>query len=368
MFLPRRLLYVVLVVLMGIGAMGYLGYAALEQSPPGPPPRVVPFFPTPARAELCGESVPLDRFDVFERYDREFTIVVFSSAQVYLWLKRMERWFPMIERELASRKLPDDLKYVAVAESDLLPNASSPAGAIGPWQFIAGTGARYGLKQCPGIDERYDFERATEGAFAYLSDLYSQFGRWSLALAAYNCGENRVRDEITRQRSSDYFTLKLPQETERYVFRILAIKEVLSHPERYGYSLPKGYGYPELRHQTVKVRVPGPVALMDLAEAAGVSYRDFKILNPCLVSDTAPEGEHSFRVPEKSSKVFASRVDTLKPKSKPVWVTHKVAKGESLSTIAAHYGVSVKDIREWNRLKDDKAKIGEVLRIERSGR
>lgn len=363
-----RVLCVAVAVALGVSAAGYIGYAALDQSPPNPPPRVVPFLPTPTRADLCGETVPLDRFDVFERYDREFTIVVFSSAQVYLWLKRTERWFPMIERELASRKLPLDLKFVAVAESDLLPNAASPAGAVGPWQFIASTGARYGLKQCPGIDERYDFERATDGAFKYLSELHDEFGSWPLALAAYNCGEKRVRDEIKRQRTSDYYSLKLPQETERYVFRILAIKEVLSRPERYGYSLPKGYGYPEMRNEKVRVRIPGATAVADLAEAAGVSYREFKTLNPCFVSDTAPEGEHDLRVPANTAKNFLTRVQSIKPKEKPVWVSHKVVKGESLSVIASRYDVSVKEICEWNKLKDDSARIGQVLRIQKQAR
>ena len=123
-----------------------------------------PYIAPPNSVDLCGEPVPLDRQDVYERFDKEFTLVVYNHAQVYLWLKRMERYFPAIEERLRYYGLPDDLKYVAIVESDLLPNACSPKGAAGPWQFMPSTGSAYGLAQRGSVDKRYDFERSTDSA------------------------------------------------------------------------------------------------------------------------------------------------------------------------------------------------------------
>ena len=224
--------------------LGFYGSGSLGGVDPRPEQHnatwLVPYFDLPEKAELCGEPAPLQSADVRERYDREFTIVTQSHAQVYLWLKRSERYFPWIEKELAARGLPDDLKYLAVVESDLMGSAVSHAGAAGPWQFMANTAAAYGITQSTAVDERYDFEKAALCAFKYLKDLHDLFRDWTLAVAAYNCGEHRIQDEIEKQRTNRYYSLKLPQETERYVFRILAVKEVLENPEKYGYSLPRG--------------------------------------------------------------------------------------------------------------------------------
>ncbi len=185
-------------------------------------PLMVPYYPPPDRIDLCGEPVPLEYQEVLERFDKEFTLVVYNHAQVYRWLKSMERYFPLIEERLRRLNLPEDLKYVAIAEIDPLPNA---------------------LQQRKSVDRRYDFEGSTDSAFLYLGDLYRNYKSWSLAIAAYNCGEKRIMDESRAQGVWDYYHMKLPQETERYVFRILAIKAVLSDPTRYGYELPKGAGY-----------------------------------------------------------------------------------------------------------------------------
>ncbi len=144
----------------------------------------VPYIPPPNSIDLCGEPVPLDRQDVYERFDKEFTLVVYNHAQVYLWLKRMERYFPVIEERLRYYNLPDDLKYVAIVESDLLPNACSPKGAAGPWQFMPSTGSAYGLDQRGSVDKRYDFERSTDSAFLLLKDLYKKYQQ----LVSGHCG------------------------------------------------------------------------------------------------------------------------------------------------------------------------------------
>ncbi len=365
---------------------------------PSPLQYMAPYFPPPDRMDLCGEPVPLDVQDVQERFDREFTLIVYNHAQVYLWLKRMERYFPWIEDRLRAYGLPEDLKYVAIVESDLQPNVVSPKGAAGPWQFMPSTGAAYGLDQQGSFDRRYDFERATEGAFRLLRDLYARHKNWALAIAAYNCGDRRIYDEMRTQGVTDYYHLRLPQETERYVIRILAVKAVLGNPAQYGYCLPKGSGYAELKLDRVKVNLASSVPIPTIASAAGITYREFKRLNPEFRADDVPAGTHELKFPPGFGKVFqqnfsaskvvasspatASQVETDKPleasppaalaapptKPQPKAAAqaiknHTVQKGETLSSIARHYQVSVQDLREANNLKGDKVTPGQKLKI-----
>ncbi|HOV87642.1 MAG TPA: transglycosylase SLT domain-containing protein [Syntrophobacteraceae bacterium] len=325
----------------------------------------VPFYSIPTRLDFCGEPVPLDMEEVRERFDREFTIVVYSHAQVFLWLKRAQRFFPWIEKQLVHNNLPNDLKYVAVAESDLLVGATSPAKAAGPWQFIPSTGSNYGLSQTGQIDERRDFELASNSAFRYLRDLQAMFQNWTLAVAAYNCGEKRIQEEIRRQKVNSYYLLKLPMETERYIFRILAIKEVLSNPAKYGYMLPKGAGYQPVRTDRVALNLKHTTPLQMIAEAASITYRELKVLNPAFISDTLPKGSHTVKVPEGKGRELPQRLDALLATYQPPFVHHKVARGETLSGIAAKYQVSARSICEWNQLKGNKVLAGQTLKIAR---
>ncbi len=359
------------IVISGIIFSLWLGFYCSEARAQANNPTaqlVVPYFPLPERMDLCGEPVPLNIEEVKERFDREFTLVVYNHAQVFLWLKRKERYFPWLEKQLALAKLPNDLKYVAVAESDLQLTVASPAGAVGPWQFIASTGSRYGLEQNKLVDERQDFERATQSAFDYLRKLHADFRNWTLAIAAYNCGENRIEGEIQRQKVSNYYQMKLPLETERYIFRILAIKEILSHPENYGYSLPNGAGYSMIRTEKVSVRLSRPIPIQSAAEAAGVTYREFKLLNPALVSDTVPQGSCSLKVPEGKGKLFLGRLEAINTEAVPMKpeatvAYHKVGKGDTLTAIALRYSVSKDDLRSWNKLQGDKIRLGQNLKI-----
>ncbi len=353
-----------LIGIMWIGFWGEGSWAGVETNAPGTV-FVVPYFPIPDRMELCGEPVPMDSADVRERFDREFTSIVYGHSKVYMWLKRMERYFPMIEKQLAAAGLPADLKYVAVAESDLMINSVSSAGAAGPWQFISETAARYGINQTAAIDERYDFEAAGSGAFKYLKHLHDDFQNWALSIAAYNCGEQRVHDEMRKQKSRSYYTLKLPNETERYIFRILAIKEVLSNPAKYGYHLPKGAGYQPVAVDKVRVRLTGPVPLIAAAEAAGISYREFRVLNPVFVSDVLPAGAITVSVPEGKGKQFEKKIGSIQSEAKLSTVFHKVVKGETLDAIALKYKAPLKSICEWNGIKDRKIRLGQVLKIYR---
>ncbi|SFM75193.1 lytic transglycosylase domain-containing protein [Thermodesulforhabdus norvegica] len=328
-------------------------------------PITVPYFEPPRHMDLCGEPVPLHRQDVMERFDREFTIVVYAHAQVYLWLKRAERYFPWLERQLREKGLPEDLKYVAVAESDLLHEARSPAGAAGQWQFIEPTGKRYGLRVDSLVDERYDYQKSALRAMNYLKDLYEQFNSWALALAAYNCGEDLVARSIQEQGVSSYYDLVLPKETERYVFRILAIKEVLSHPEKYGYFLPPGKGYPPLEFDDVSVNLDTYVPVVEVARAAGVSLREFKRLNPSFRAKEIPPGYYVIRVPHGTGPQFKTALSELERRYKTKIVYHVVKRGETLSSIARRYGVSVYALKKWNNIKGDLITVGQKLKIKR---
>ncbi|NTV43125.1 MAG: LysM peptidoglycan-binding domain-containing protein, partial [Syntrophobacteraceae bacterium] len=162
----------------------------------------------------------------------------------------------------------------------------------------------YGLEQRGSFDGRYDFERSTEGALRLLEDLRKRHNSWAIAIAAYNCGDKRIFEEARAQRVTDYYHMKLPQETERYVFRILAIKAVLGNPGQYGYSLPKGHGYPEHKLDRVTISLSSPLPIQTAAETAGITFREFKRLNPTFRSDSIPAGTFEIKLPEGKGTVF----------------------------------------------------------------
>ena len=187
-----------------------------------------------------------------------------------------------VEKILKAQSLPDDLKYITIAESSLRPLAFSNKGAAGYWQFIESTGKRYGLEISGDIDERRNVHRATQAAIAYLKELHNLFGSWTLAAAAYNMGEDGLQAELLIQKVGNYYQLYLNQETQRYVFRILSAKIIMSHPERFGYSLFKSDLYAPRRTETVEIRVTEPVPLHIIAQAADTHFKIIKDLNPQL--------------------------------------------------------------------------------------
>ncbi len=326
------------------------------------PPR--PVYTFPSEISLCGEKVPLSEPEVWEALDREFTIAVYNTGQVMLWLKRAGRHFPHIEKLLKEFGLPDDLKYLAVAESDLLTYAYSSAGAGGPWQFIRATASRYGLRQGNSFDDRLCIEKATEAALTYLKDLHDRFNSWSLAMAAYNCGEARVNKEMQEQGESTYFRLNLPLETERYVYRIMAIKVIMSNPERYGFVLDKGSLYPPQDCDVVEVKLPGPLHMRTVASACNSYLKQLKELNPEVQGYYFPQGQYTIKLPRGSRQNF-QRFYTdwaLKARERKFEV-HVVQKGDTLRKIAGQYGVEVALLRKWNGLRGDVIKPGQELRI-----
>ncbi|HSB05090.1 MAG TPA: lytic transglycosylase domain-containing protein [Thermodesulfobacteriota bacterium] len=264
----------------------------------------VTFFKVPPEVSLCGERVPVEDRRVWEHLDREFLLALNSEAQVILWMKRARRYFPTIERRLKEMGLPDDLKYVTITESSLRPSAVSSSGAAGIWQFIPSTGEKYGMRKNKGLDERFDFLKATEGALAYLKCLFEEFNSWALAMAAYNAGENRVRKEIELQKMANYYYLYLPAETERYVYKIAVAKIILSNPERYGFSLEEREFYHPLQLERIQIELKQPVSLVEVARAIGSYYKEMKEMNPHLSEENIPPGVHFLNLPTGTSERF----------------------------------------------------------------
>ena len=261
-------------------------------------------YKLPPEVYLCGERFPLEDRNVWENLDREFLLALESEAQVLLWMKRAARYFPHIEKRLKETGLPDDLKYLAVVESSLRPNAVSPTGASGFWQFIPPTGEKYGMRKSKTLDERFDFFKATEGSLTYLRCLHEEFESWTLSMAAYNAGENRVQKEIELQKTKNYFYLDLPGETERYVYKIAVAKIILSDPERFGFHLEANDFYDPLRVERVEIELAQPLPIIDVAGAIGYSYKEIKEMNLHLPEETIPAGIHVLNLPPGTSDLF----------------------------------------------------------------
>jgi membrane-bound lytic murein transglycosylase D len=263
-------------------------------------------YQLPKEVSLCGERVPLEDREVWENLDREFLAALDNEAQVLLWIKRAQRYFPYIEKRLSETGLPDDLKYVAIVESSLRPYAVSSSGASGIWQFIPSTGERFGMRKNRVIDERFDLFKATDGALSYLKSLNDEFKNWALAMAAYNSGENRVRKEIDFQKTRDYYHLDLPMETERYVYKIAVAKVILSNPQKYGFSLAEHESYTPLLVDRVQIELTRPLPIMGVAQALGVFYKQIKEMNPHLMDENIPTGVHFLNLPPGTSERFWS--------------------------------------------------------------
>jgi len=279
--------------------------ANLEDQLKSSPPRLsLTTYRLPKEVFLCGERVPLEIRTIWENLDREFLQSLSSEAQVLLWMKRARRYFPHIEKMLKNMGLPDDLKYLTITESSLWPYAVSSSGAAGIWQFIPSTGEKYGMKKNKGVDERFDFFKATEGALAYLKCLYDEFRSWTVAMAAYNAGENRLRKEIQLQGVQDYFSLDLPLQTERYVYKIAVAKILLSDPKQYGFCLEEKELYDPLQADRVQIELAQPLPIIEIARGLGVFYKEVKELNLHFSEENIPPGTHSLNLPPGTSQRF----------------------------------------------------------------
>jgi len=234
----------------------------------------------PPAVDFAGESTPLNIIDVKERFERELLVNANLDATTLLIIKRANRAFPVIEPILAKYGVPDDFKYLAVAESGLL-NATSSAGAKGVWQFMPETAREYGMEVNDLVDERYHLEKSTEAACRYLLNAKQRFGSWTMAAASYNGGITGVNRQIEIQKVSNYYDLLLTDETFRYVFRILALKEIMKNPLIYGFTIVPEELYENLPVRKIEVDTT-IIDLADFAKAQGINYKILKIHNPWL--------------------------------------------------------------------------------------
>ncbi|MCG6943841.1 MAG: transglycosylase SLT domain-containing protein [Deltaproteobacteria bacterium] len=331
-------------------------------------PEVLPDFHLPGSISLCDESIPLENRRILEMLDREFTIAVWDRAQVFLWLKRAGRYFPYIEEKLAEAGMPDDLKYMAVAESALITDIKSRKRAVGLWQFMSHTGRRFGLRKNRMIDERLDFEQSTEAAINYLRRLHDEFDNWTLTLAAYNCGDAFLKREMRKQKVKDFYRLDLPLETERYVFRITAIKIIMENPRRYGFSLPPERLYPPNWYDSVPIKTSSRVNLTDLALALDTDFKVLKELNPQFRRNYVPKGKHQIKVPPGFGPKVVVALDELGkggPRAKKVMSEshYVVQKGDTLGLIARRTGVSIASLRRYNDIRGSTIWAGQKLRL-----
>ena len=243
------------------------------------------YAPTiPDTLTFAGERVPLNIYYVRESLDRELVSNMYWQSNTLFIIKRASRFFPTIERILKEEGIPDDFKYLCVIESGLQ-TVTSPAGASGYWQFMKTTGQRYGLEITAEVDMRNDLEQSTRAACAYLKSLKHQFGGWTEAAAAYNCGENGLKRRLEKQEEKSYYDLLLNQETQRYVYRILAIKLILQHPQDYGYHVRVCDTYPEVPFKEVTLNGHN-IDLVRFAKQNNTSYKMLRTLNPWITTDT----------------------------------------------------------------------------------
>ena len=249
---------------------------------------------------FAGERVPLEMFNIRERYERELLSTCYFHSNTMLLMKRSSRWFPVIVPILKKYGIPEDFKYLCVTESTLT-NAVSPAGAVGFWQFLERTGKEYGLEINKDVDMRYNVELETEAACRYFLKSYEKYHNWTLVAASFNAGTTRLNKFLKTQKVNNYYDLLLPDETERYIFRILAFKTILENPEKYGIYVSK------LKYKTVVID-RSIDSWADFAIEHDITYKLLKIFNPWLRSNSlkVKHGEYyEIKIPKRPFNITA---------------------------------------------------------------
>ena len=330
---------------------------------------------------FAGEKVPITDFDVKERYDRELLTNVYWQSQTLLILKRANRFFPSIQSILKKNNIPDDFKYISLAESGLQ-NVVSPSGAAGFWQLLEKTAKSYGLEITDEVDERYHFEKSTEVACKYFNEAHKEFNDWALVAASYNMGIDGLKKQLQSQGVNNYYDLYLNTETSRYVLRTLALKEVLEHPSQFGFNFNRKQLYDFI--PTIKVKVTSTIP--DLAKFAldnGANYKLLKILNPWLRKSTltvANSKTYFICLPKDKviqtaifEKITNDTIDLVNTHFKVAeedafsLFEHTIEKGESIQSLAKKYNVSVSDLRKWNNMSSsDQVKTGSIIKIKKT--
>jgi membrane-bound lytic murein transglycosylase D len=301
---------------------------------------------------FCGERVPLENREVRERFEKELLLSIWDRPQVILWLKRSRRYLPYIEKMLKENRMPDDLKYLAIAESALRPHAGSRKGAMGFWQFLTDTGRKYGLIIDKDIDERRNLFASTRAAITYFKALYQSMGSWTLAAAAYNMGEEGLTAEIMVQHTRDYYRLYLPMETQRFIFRILSAKLIVLDPVNFGFNLTDDDYYPALEFDRITMDCFQETPLSLIAKASGTDFKAIKDLNPEIRGHYLAEGTHTLLIPKGAKKEFEPRYKKLikayqADKTDRIYV---IKEGDNLSSIAEKFDVPLAALIIWNRI------------------
>ena len=319
-------------------------------------PSLMTSIRTNGSLDFCGESVPLEEQEIRERLEKELLLTLWDRPQVILWIKRSARYMPLIEELLKEQHMPDDLKYIAIAESALRPHVGSPKKAIGFWQFMAATGRKYDLKIDSEKDERRNIFKSTQAAIMYFKDLYDLFGSWTLAAAAYNMGEGGLQAEILVQKTNNYYRLYLPLETQRYVFRVISAKIILANPEKYGFRFKQEDFYPPVKFDRITIECFQETPILIVAIAADSHFKKIKDLNPEIRGHFLAAGTHTILIPEGSAQDFQTRFKALIDQ----WLAERkeriylVKEGDNLTTIAERFNVPLPVLVIWNRLERKK--------------
>jgi membrane-bound lytic murein transglycosylase D len=260
--------------------------------------------PVPDLISLCDKPMPLFDEEVKEQFEREFYQFLENKGLLTILVKRQAKFLAVVSQEIEKSKMPPDLIYLAIAESYLNPRVRSTANAGGLWQFMKDTGKREGLFVNDDIDERYTVTRSTTSALAYLNKLNNEFGDWFLAMAAYNCGENRIREAIANQNTRSFFEMFLPEETNRYVYRIAALKEILNNPEKYGLQIEKDDYYRPYAVAEISVELDRETHTNVLAQAMQIPYKSFRMYNLHIRKYKLPRGIYRVYVPVEKLEAF----------------------------------------------------------------
>lgn len=260
---------------------------------------------------LCNRKVPMSREDVRERFEREYFQLLENRGLLTVVVKRYLKYAGAINEEIQKMAVPGDLIFLVVTESYLNPRAVSKANAAGLWQFIKETGMKEGLHVNDHVDERYNVKKATRSALTHLKRLHGHFGDWLIAMAAYNAGRGRLQEAIENQETKDFFDLYLPEETERYIFRILSLKEIISNRERYGLDFSEKELYKPLHLIEVSFETHKEIHALTLAKAMDLTYKAFRDVNVHLKRYRLPKGTYTVNVPPEKSEIFLKRLKNL---------------------------------------------------------
>jgi hypothetical protein len=282
--MPKSFRFILLlsVIIVAVFCMNSVDFSSTENEPKSNTHEnyKIKALELPTNLNLAGERVPIEKQDIRERMDRELLVNTYWQSNGLLLMKRANKYFPVLEPLLKKYGLPDDFKFLALAESGFI-DETSTAGAAGMWHFLKGTAKEYGLEVNSNVDERYHIEKSTKIAAEYLKNAKEKLGSWTLAAAAYNAGLYGVSKFLKTQEVDNYYDALLPDETERYIFRILALKEVISNPEKYGFVIDQKdlYTLPETRIVKVDTAITN---IAKFAKGFGTNYKELKLHNSWL--------------------------------------------------------------------------------------